>query len=177
MSIITIDSSSSDDLSQSCLPSKPVLTPNLPLLSLISLAQFSRLCLDCHIWTMQPKLGSAKQTLTTTKKLTSYNGCILCDSFIMLMSAVLFNPLIWGFLHAICAFSALMTLLVGRQEEHPACKKFCDGVLVWLSVWSEVQIVRIWPSWCHCIPKLHHLLPHLNPEWFYLSGKEAVKRV
>jgi len=22
----------------------------------------------------------------------------------------------------------------------------------------------------HCIPKLHHLLPHLNPDWFYLSG-------
>jgi len=33
------------------------------------------------------------------------------------------------------AFSAL-TLLVGRQEEHPACKKQSGGVLVWLSVWS-----------------------------------------
>jgi len=36
------------------------------------------------------------------------------------------------------AFSAL-TLLVGRQEGHPACKKLSDGVLAWLSVWSEVQ--------------------------------------
>jgi len=36
------------------------------------------------------------------------------------------------------AFSAL-TLLVGRQEGHPACKKLSDEVLVWLSVWSEVQ--------------------------------------
>jgi len=35
------------------------------------------------------------------------------------------------------AFSAL-TLLVGRQEGHPACKKQSGGVLVWLSVWSEV---------------------------------------
>jgi len=43
------------------------------------------------------------------------------------------------------AFSAL-TLLVGRQEEHPACKKLTDEVLVWLSVWSEVQIVCIWSS-------------------------------
>jgi len=33
------------------------------------------------------------------------------------------------------AFSAL-TLLVGRQEGHPACKKLSGGVLVWLSVWS-----------------------------------------
>jgi len=29
-------------------------------------------------------------------------------------------------------------MLVGRQEEHPACKNW---VLVWLSVCSEVQIV------------------------------------
>ena len=36
------------------------------------------------------------------------------------------------------AFSAL-TLLVGRQEGHPACKEQSGGVLVWLSVWSEVQ--------------------------------------
>jgi len=39
-----------------------------------------------------------------------------------------------------CAFSAL-TLLVG----HPACKKVSGWVLVWLSVWSEVQAC-IWPS-------------------------------
>ena len=46
------------------------------------------------------------------------------------------------------AFRAL-TLLVGRQEGHPACKKLSGGVLAWLSVWSEVQTC-IWPSWCHC---------------------------
>jgi len=44
------------------------------------------------------------------------------------------------------------------------------GVLVRLSVWSKVQVVCIWSSWFHCIPKHHHLLPHLNPDWFYLSG-------
>ena len=47
-------------------------------------------------------------------------------------------------LSAVCAFSAL-TLLVGRQEGHPACKKQSGGVLAWLSVWSEVQTC-IWPS-------------------------------
>jgi len=36
--------------------------------------------------------------------------------------------LIWAF-----AFSAL-TLLVGRQEEHLACKNSSDELLVWLSV-------------------------------------------
>ena len=43
------------------------------------------------------------------------------------------------------AFSAL-TLLVGWQEGHPACKKLSSEVLVWLSIWSEVQTC----SWCHC---------------------------
>ena len=44
----------------------------------------------------------------------------------------------------VCSFSAL-TLLVGRQEGHPACKKLSGGVLAWSSVWSEVQTC-IWPS-------------------------------
>jgi len=45
------------------------------------------------------------------------------------------------------AFSAL-TLLVGRQKGHPACKKLSGGVLAWLSVWSDVQ-TGIWffPFW------------------------------
>jgi len=47
--------------------------------------------------------------------------------------------MVFGFLFFysafICAFSAL-TLLVGRQEGHPACKKLSGGVLAWLSVWS-----------------------------------------
>jgi len=57
------------------------------------------------------------------------------------------------------AFSAL-TLLVGRQEGHQACKKLSGGVLAWLSVWDEVQIC-VWPSWCHC----HSLsLVSVNPD-------------
>jgi len=46
------------------------------------------------------------------------------------------------------AFSAL-TLLVGRQEGHPACKKLSGEVLAWLCVWSKVQTC-IWPSGFHC---------------------------
>ena len=49
---------------------------------------------------------------------------------------------------ALFDFSAL-TLLVGRQGGHPACKKLSGGVLAWLSVWSEVQTC-IPSSWCHC---------------------------
>jgi len=39
-------------------------------------------------------------------------------------------------------FSAL-TLLVGRQEKHLACKKLSDEALAWLSFWSEVQMICI----------------------------------
>ena len=60
------------------------------------------------------------------------------------VSSTYFSPII----PSLCAFSAL-TLLVGRQEGHPACKKQSGGVLAWLSVWSEVQTCT-WPSWCHC---------------------------
>ena len=42
------------------------------------------------------------------------------------------------------AFRAL-TLLVGWQEGHSACKKLSGGVLAWLSVCREVQTC-IWPS-------------------------------
>ena len=43
-----------------------------------------------------------------------------------------------------CAFSAL-ALLVGQQEEHPACKKLSGAVLACLSVWSVFQTC-IWSS-------------------------------
>ena len=54
------------------------------------------------------------------------------------------------------------------------------GLLVWLTVWSEVQIVCMWSSAdATAIPKPGYPLPHLNPDWLYLypgcPGKEAVK--
>jgi len=42
-----------------------------------------------------------------------------------------------------------LTLLVGWQEGHLACKKLSGEVLVWLLVWSKVHTC-ILPSWCHC---------------------------
>ena len=41
---------------------------------------------------------------------------------------------------------------VGHQEEHLTRKKLSEGVLAWLSVWSVVQMICIWSSWCHCHP-------------------------
>ena len=79
------------------------------------------------------------------------------------------------------AFSAL-TLLVGRQEGHPACKKLSGGVLAWLSVLSEMQTCR-WPSWCHCYSlSLASVKSRLVlPFWYWptrvVPEKRAVKRV
>jgi len=79
------------------------------------------------------------------------------------------------------AFSAL-TLLVGRQEGHPAGKKLSGGLLAWLSVWSEVQTC-IWPSWCHChslslcFSKIQIGFTSLVPAQPGSPGQRAVKRV
>jgi len=64
------------------------------------------------------------------------------------MLTAVFKKIIVSFIY--CAFSAssafsALTLLVGRQEGHPACKKQSGGVLAWLSVWSKVQTCT-WPS-------------------------------
>ena len=68
---------------------------------------------------------------------------------LLFLQLLLFNRSFYVLITAYCfAFSAL-TLLVGQQEGHPACKKLSGGMLAWLSVWSYVQSC-VWPSWCHC---------------------------
>ena len=64
------------------------------------------------------------------------------------------------------AFSALMLWLGILKRIW--LENSSDGV----SVWSEVQIVGIWSILYDAIaiPKPRHLLPHLYPDWFYLSG-------
>jgi len=47
--------------------------------------------------------------------------------------------------HALTLDFSALTLLVGQQEGHPACKKLSGEVLAWLSVWNKVQTC-IWPS-------------------------------
>ena len=50
-----------------------------------------------------------------------------------------------------CRITSVLTLVVARQERHPACKVH----------------ICIWPSWCHC--HLLSLAP-VNPDWFYIPG-------
>jgi len=63
-------------------------------------------------------------------KLQYFQGPILFSSSFKVLQALAFRAL---------------TLLVGRQEGHPACKKLSGGVLAWLSVWSKMQTC-MWPS-------------------------------
>ena len=77
------------------------------------------------------------------------------------------------------AFRAL-TLLVGRQEGHPACKKLSGGVLAWLFVWSEVQTCTAQlmplPPTVSCFSKIQTGFTFLVPAHLGSPGQRAVKR-
>ena len=96
------------------------------------------------------------------------NRRLLKNSLLHTSTLVFFNS-------AFFAFSAL-TLLVRRQEGHPACKKLSGGVLAWLSVWSKVQTC-IWPSWCHCHSlSLASVKSRLVlPFWYWLTWVDPEK--
>jgi len=69
--------------------------------------------------------------------------------------------------------SSALTLLVGRQEGHTACK-MCDEVLVWLSVWSKVHMMPL-PPIIYCFIKIEIGLTFLMLAYPGCPGKEAVK--
>jgi len=80
-----------------------------------------------------------------------------------------------------CVFSAL-TLLVGQQEGHLACKKLEWWVLAWLSVWSEgvdlhmAQLMPL-PLTVSCFSKIQIGFTFLVPVHPGSPGKRAIKRV
>jgi len=55
--------------------------------------------------------------------------------------------------------------------------------MAWLSVCSEVQMICIWSSWCHCQPIISHFikiedgLTFLVPAYPDCLGKEAIKQM
>jgi len=79
------------------------------------------------------------------------------------------------------AFSAL-TLLVGRQEGHPACKKLSGGVLSWLSYLEQdadlhmAQLMPL-PLTVSCFSKIQIGFTFLVPAHAGSPGQRAVKRV
>ena len=92
--------------------------------------------------------GTLSETLNLANFFSGGGGCFCYVIVCVTLSGVI------GVIYTICLLGQCLclqcfTLLVGWQEEHPVCKKLSDGVLAWLSVWSEVQTC-IWPSWCQC---------------------------
>jgi len=85
------------------------------------------------------------------------------------------------------SFSAL-TLLVGRQEGHPACKKLSGGMLAWLSAWgADLHIAQQMPLplpiSCSSKSRLvltflvlpfWYLLTRVDPDIFQTSSKMVV---
>jgi len=61
-------------------------------------------------------------------------------------------------------FCSALTLFIGRQEGHPACKKLSGGELAWLSVWSKVQLMPL-PLTVAFFGKIQMVLPF----WYLLT--------
>jgi len=80
----------------------------------------------------------------------------------------------------ICAFSAL-TLLVGRQEGHPACKKPSSEVLAWLCLerGADLHMAQLMPLplTISCSSKIQIGFTFLVPTHLGSPGQRAVKRV
>jgi len=77
------------------------------------------------------------------------------------------------------SFSAL-TLLVGRLEGHPACKKLSSGLLAWLSgarcrlAYGPADATA---THCSCFSKIQIGFTFLVPAHPGSSGKRAIKRI
>jgi len=81
--------------------------------------------------------------------------------------------------------SALWQCWLGVRKSIRPLKKLSNQ-MAWLSVWSEMQMIYIWSSWCHCHPiiscftkiqiGLTFLLPALPgcPRKDVLSGRLSV---
>ena len=82
---------------------------------------------------------------------TSFSRCCCaCATSSMARSMVSSNRCCSGILSHRCQVCRLicsamllctnLTLLVGQQEQYPACKKLSSGMLAWLYVWSKVLV-------------------------------------
>jgi len=80
----------------------------------------------------------------------------------------------------LCAFSAL-TLLVGRQDGHPACKKtewWGSGMVICLEQGADLHIAQLMPLLLtiSCFSKIQIGFTFLVPAHLGSPGKRAVKR-
>ena len=120
---------------QSCWLHSPAPTPTAPTFNHRCKKRFTFSILVTFLTFFYfPTVFHFKKTLAkfrTASRLTRSTFKITATKFNGFINNRILYPVI-------LPFSAL-TLLVGWQEGHPACKKLSGGVLAWLSVWSAVQ--------------------------------------
>jgi len=147
-----------------CLKHDPLVSPsNAPLIAYLLIQEFCHFCLISVIQTKLVNIssddivdGNPKLTLALVwtiirhwqvslhSCITLWNLSVPFCSYRMRTSSVTDIK----FILFLCCLNAL-TLLVGWQEGHLACKKLACLGAGWLSVWSEMPTCT-WPSWCHC---------------------------
>ena len=81
-------------------------------------------------------------------------------------------------IYSVLAFSAL-TLLVGRQEGHPACKKLSAGMVICLEQGADLHMAQLMPLplTVSCSSKIQIGFTFLVPAHLGSPGKRAVKWV
>jgi len=104
---------------------------------------------------------------------------VISDRIARTQTGVLYLLMGWVAVVHLCAFSAL-TLLVGRQEGHPACKEQSRGVLAWLSCLergADLHMAQLMPLplTVSCSNKIQIGFTFLVPAYPGCPGKEAVK--
>jgi len=77
----------------------------------------------CVIYDTETVLVTLASSCCCQQRHTSSKTLLQQPSRVVIHNLILLQPKVF-------AFSAL-TLLVGRQEGHPACKKLSDGMLAW----------------------------------------------
>ena len=104
---------------------------------------------------------------------SSWNEPYSSSSFtIIIIIIIIFS------LQCFSAFSAL-TLLVGRQEGHPACKKRVVGLVVCVERGADLHMAQLMPLplTISCSSKIQIGFTFLVPAHPGSPGKRAVKRV
>jgi len=100
---------------------------------------------------------------------------------VALLTLMLHSVKLHWLVSGVCPFSAL-TLLVGRQEGHPACKKsewWVSGMVVCLERSADLHMAQLMPLplTVSCFSKIQIGFTFLVPAHLGGPGKRAVKRV
>ena len=123
---------------------------------------FSQLCIELLVRNRERRFViNVRRNLPLNTNI--YTCCRFCTS---LASFAISSRYLVFFYFALSA----LTLLVGRQEEHPACKNLVMRCWCGYLSGARCRLFAYGPADAAAIPKPHHLLPHLNPDRFYLSG-------